>query len=142
MVTALLDANAAFLFRLVLGVVLSFAAITKLLNLGRFSQIIWSYRLLPPTLARISAYAHPFLEFAVGALLLVGAYPFTTALAALVLMSVSTVFLVSALIQKKKMDDCGCYGGFIPIPLSWKKVAENCVWMLLSLYLLLAALYL
>src|SRR3989304_5716852 len=114
--------------RIILGILFVFTGALKFPNLKGFAVIVASYGILPRKLVKPAAYAQPVIEFAVGWWILSGKQLFYSAIAGLLLMIVANTFITSALIQKKKMENCGCYGVNIKIPLSWKKFFENLVW--------------
>lgn len=126
--------------RVVLGCLLIITASLKFPNLRGFSVIVASYGLLPRKLVRPLAYTQPFIEFVVGWWVLSGEFLVYSSIAGLALMVTANVFVLFALVKRKRMENCGCYGVDIKVPLSWKKFAENCVWILLFVALLLAAL--
>lgn len=125
--------------RILLGILFIITGALKLPNLKGFSIIVAAYGLLPRKLVKPAAYTLPFIEFFVGWWILSGKSLFYSAIAGLVLMAVSSVFVAYGLMQKKKMENCGCYGANIKTPLSWKKFAENMIWTMLFIVLVFAA---
>jgi uncharacterized membrane protein YphA (DoxX/SURF4 family) len=125
--------------RILLGILFIVAGSLKLPNLKGFSVIVASYGLLPRQLVKPAAYILPFLEFFAGWWILSGKYLLYSASAGLLLMIAANVFVVFGLIRKKKMENCGCYGAAVKVPLSWKKLAENIFWTLLLVILIIAA---
>lgn len=125
--------------RILLGILFIMTGALKLPNLKEFSVIVASYGLLPRRLVKPAAYTLPFIEFFVGWWILSGKYLLYGAIAGLALMMLANVFVIYGLIRKKKIENCGCYGANIKIPLDWKKFAENIVWTVLLIVLILAA---
>ena len=125
--------------RILLGILFIMTGALKLPNLKGFSVIVASYGLLPRRLVKPAAYALPIAEFFVGCWILSGKYLLYSASAGFLLILAANVFVLSGLIQKKKIENCGCYGADIKIPLNWKKFAENIVWTALFIVLILAA---
>jgi uncharacterized membrane protein YphA (DoxX/SURF4 family) len=125
--------------RILLGILFIMTGALKLPNLKEFSVIVASYDLLPRRLVKSAAYTLPFIEFFVGWWILSGKYLMYGAIAGLMLMMLANVFVLSGLIRKKKIENCGCYGANIKIPLNWKKLAENIAWTVLLIVLILAA---
>jgi len=117
--------------RLVLGLLLIITALLKIPNLRGFSVIVASYGVLPKPLVKPLAYLQPLVELVAGSWILLGRQLFWGALLGCVLMLAATFFVGVALVQKKKVQNCGCYGVAFKIPLSWKKFVENVVWVLL-----------
>ena len=126
--------------RVLLGCLLIITASLKFPNLRGFSIIVASYGLLPRLLVKPAAYLQPFVEFAVGWWVLSGEYLLYGSIAGLLLMMSANVFVLWGLLQKRRMQNCGCYGAAIKIPLTWKKFGENMVWTGLFVVLILAAL--
>ncbi len=125
--------------RILLGVLFIITGALKLPNLKGFSIIVASYGLLPRQLVKPAAYLQPFIEFIVGWWILSGKYLLYASIAGLILMLSANVFVIKGLLQKKKMENCGCYGTAIKVPLTWKKLAENILWTILSILLVLGA---
>src|SRR5574341_625795 len=122
--------------RIILGILFIITGALKFPNLKGFSVIVASYGLLPRQLVKPAAYAQPVIEFIVGWWILSGKGLFYSATAGLILMIVANIFVASGLIQKKKMENCGCYGVAIKVPLTWKKFAENIIWTILFIVLM------
>ena len=125
--------------RIILGLLFIITGALKFPNLKGFMLIVASYNLLPRQLVKPAAYLQPFIEFLVGWWILSGMYLFYSAIAGLLLMIVANVFILKGLLAKKDMENCGCYGVAIKIPLTWKKFAENLVWTVLFIILIIAA---
>ncbi len=120
-----------YVFRIAAGALLVFAGLTKIANLKGFFVTVVQYGILTGKLARIFAYSLPFAETLSGILLISAWNIKYGSIIALLVMFSSTFGVLFALLKQKKMDDCGCFGGTIKVPLSWKKFAENMVWMIL-----------
>lgn len=125
--------------RIVLGVLFIVVSALKFPNLKGFSLIVASYGILPRSLVKPAAYTLPFLEFAVGWWVLSGKFLFYSASAGLFLMLVADFFVIKGFLNKKKLENCGCYGADIKVPLSWGKIVENVVWTILFILLIIAS---
>ena len=126
--------------RIILGVLFIVTAALKFPNLKGFSVIVAAYGMLPRWLVKPAAYLLPFVEFIVGWWILSGKYLFYSAGIGLALMILADIFVIKALVHKKKMANCGCYGVAIKVPLTWKKLVENLIWTALFIILLFGAL--
>lgn len=126
--------------RIVLGLLLIITGFLKVPNLRAFSVIVASYGILPRKWVKPLAYTQPFIEVIIGSWVLSGQQLFWAGLAGMSLMAVATLFVLFALIKKKKMDNCGCYGVAVKIPLTWKKFWENIIWVALFALLAFASL--
>jgi len=122
---------------IVLGILFVITGALKIPNLKGFSIIVATYNILPRQLVKPAAYIQPFVEFGTGLWLLSGVNTFYAATLSLILMVTADVFVIKGLLEKNKMENCGCFGVAIKIPLTWKKLAENIVWTLLCLYLVI-----
>jgi uncharacterized membrane protein YphA (DoxX/SURF4 family) len=121
--------------RLILAMLLTFSGISKMFSLKKFSIIVASYGILPRKHVKQLAYAQPFIETFVGLWLLSGIATQYSSVACLLMTLLMTFFVAWALIQKKKMENCGCYGALVQVPLSWKKLAEDLFWVALAVVL-------
>jgi len=124
--------------RVILGILFILTGALKFPNLKGFSVIVASYNVLPRQLVKPAAYAQPVIEFAIGWWVLSGKYLVYSAIAGLLMMIVANVFIIRGLLMKKKMENCGCYGTAVKVPLNWKKLAENIIWTVLFILLILA----
>jgi len=118
----------------ILGVLFVFSGMIKMSDLRGFSKIVIAYNMLPITLSRILGYVLPFVEIIIGGILLNGAYVFYGAVVAVLQMIVVTLALVKIYRRKKKMENCGCFGTGIKVPVSKRKITENVFWIVLALY--------
>ncbi|MEM3154614.1 MAG: MauE/DoxX family redox-associated membrane protein [Candidatus Woesearchaeota archaeon] len=125
--------------RILLGILYIITSALKFPNLKGFAVIVASYNLLPRSLVKPAAYIQPFVEFAVGWWILSGKQLFYAAFAGLLLMIIADIFIIKGLLAKKRMENCGCYGANISVPLTWKKLAENLIWTALFIILMIAA---
>ena len=98
------------LARLILGGVLFAAGILKYQHLDKSQMAVRAYELLPISVANFLGITLPFLEIAVGLLLVVGA---ATRIAAVVggLLMVAFIIGISQAWARGLSIDCGCFGG-------------------------------
>lgn len=120
------------LLQLAIGTLFSFSGLIKMFDLKAFSVIVRQYGLLPRRLVKPLAYAQPFIETGAGLWILSNWQLRWASLAGLVMILIATVFVLAGLIQKKKIENCGCYGALVKIPLTWKKFWENTLWTALA----------
>ncbi len=98
------------LARLILGGVLLAAGLLKYQHLDKSQMAVRAYELLPISLANFLGIVLPFLEIAVGALLVVGAAVRISAFISVALM-VAFVIGISQAWARGLSIDCGCFGG-------------------------------
>lgn len=96
--------------RLLLGVVMLYAGVTKALNIPETQQATRAYQLLPYDLANAWGAMMPFVEIVVGALLLLGLMTRLAAVIATLLMVAFIIGIASVWARGIKID-CGCFGG-------------------------------
>lgn len=108
---------ASTVVRVVLGLVMMYAGVAKLVDPSQALRAVQAYRILPASLDDIVAVGLPLLEIAVGVLLLLG---LGTRLAAAIAGGLMVVFIAgvaSAWIRGFSID-CGCFGGGGDVPTS------------------------
>lgn len=96
--------------RLVLGVVMLVAGALKVTEPETAAQAVRAYELLPSALVQPAGWGLPFLEIAIGLLLIVGFGVRAAAVAAGVFMVVFIAAVASAWARGLAID-CGCFGG-------------------------------
>jgi len=98
------------LSRLILGGVLLAAGLLKYQHLDKSQMAVRAYELLPVSLANILGIVLPFVEIAVGVLLVIGATIRISALVGGVLMGAFMIGIAQAWARGLSID-CGCFGG-------------------------------
>ncbi len=98
------------LARLVLGGVLLVAGGLKLGNPLGSARAVQAYDVMPFELARYVGYALPWLEVAIGALLVLGLFTRVSAVVGTLLMAAFVVGIAQAWARGLNID-CGCFGG-------------------------------
>lgn len=98
------------LVRLVLGGVFLVAGGLKIGNPQEAVQAVRAYRLLPGALESVVGWGLPFLEIALGLLLVAGLFTRAAAAAAALLLVVFITGVASAAARGLSID-CGCFGG-------------------------------
>ena len=98
------------LARLILGGVLTSAGALKAFKPSESAGAVAAYKILPTNIAHLVGYALPWLEIAIGILLIIG---LSTRLAAAVGAFVMVVFIcaIISVWARGILIDCGCFGG-------------------------------
>ncbi len=128
---------AALLARYVLGFLFTVAGLAKVGARAEFEEVITKYDLLPPGSARLVSIGLPWVELAVGVLLLLGIF---MSLAATIAASLLIGFIVVAVLNalRGKEAGCGCFGPRWRTRSGWLTVAaRNTALLVLAMYLLL-----
>lgn len=120
------------LLRIILSALLIFSGLVKVFDLRGFSVIVAGYSILPRKLVKPLAYGQPFIEVIIGLWLSSNWQLRWAALASLAMLIAATLFVLAGLVRKKRMENCGCYGAIIKVPLTWRKFFENLVWIALA----------
>ena len=126
--------------RVVLGAVWLWAAVAKMVDPQQAVVAVRAYRLLPEFLVRPVAWGLPFLELAVGVLLILGLRTRLAAVLSLGLLCVFTASVASAWVRGLSIT-CGCFGGGGVAPrVDWttyaKELARDVGLMALSAWLI------
>ena len=98
------------LFRLILGGVLLVAGLLKYQHLDKSQMAVRAYELLPIPLANFLGLILPFLEIAIGILLIIGAAVRVSAVISGLLMLAFSIGIAQAWARGLSID-CGCFGG-------------------------------
>jgi uncharacterized membrane protein YphA (DoxX/SURF4 family) len=122
--------------RLALGAVFVAASIGKLGKVEETVRAVRAYRILPESLVHPVAYALPYLELAVGVLLIVGLGTRIVAILAGVMLLLFIAAVISAGARGLKID-CGCFGGGGAVEQTHyvREVARDSAFFLLPLWL-------
>ena len=100
--------------RLILGIVLIVAGFSKATNLDASVRSTNAYQILPYTLAEILGNSLPFIEIAVGILLVVGLFTRVVGALGAAMMLAFIIAISSAWIRGISID-CGCFGEGGPV---------------------------
>ena len=118
------------LFRLVIGSVLIFAAVPKIINPLDFAFSLSGYQLFPKSLLPFIAVIVPYMELIIGIMILTG-YKIEGAL--VIAMGMFTLFIFSLLwaISLDLDINCGCYGQELGEKSNlWLRVGEDVIYLL------------
>lgn len=103
----------------------------KLLNLKGFAESFRMYDLLASK-SRIYAVLYPFIEFSLGFLYLRNMYTFTLNVFSFFLMAFSSLGVLRALLQKRKIA-CACLGTFFNLPMTYVSLLEDLLMSFMAL---------
>jgi uncharacterized membrane protein YphA (DoxX/SURF4 family) len=127
------------LARLVLGGVLLYAGLAKVLTPVASARAVQAYQIFPFEAAQYIGYALPIIEIIIGALLVLGLFTRVNAVAGTVLMVIFIAGIISAWSRGLAID-CGCFGGggeIEPGETQYpQKIAENTGFALCGLWLI------
>lgn len=127
------------LARLVLGGVLLYAGLAKVLTPVASARAVQAYQIFPFEVAQYIGYALPIIEILIGTLLVLGLFTRVNAVLGTVLMVVFIAGIVSAWSRGLAID-CGCFGGggeIEPGETQYpRKIAENIGFALCGVWLI------
>jgi uncharacterized membrane protein YphA (DoxX/SURF4 family) len=129
-----LEAGLILVGRILLGLVFLSASLSKIVDPASFSRAIANYRLLPPELVNFFAVVVPWVELLCGALLLLGQWVRTCSLLVSCLL-VLFVVAVGASIVRGLDIQCGCFGGGSGRQVGLRLLAEDALYLVLSIFL-------
>ena len=127
----------ALIARLYVGVVFLMACYHKIREPGVFALDVATYQLLPLSTVNLFALTVPWIELAVGTLLILGVRVQGSALIVTGLMVSFMVALAWALHLDLDMS-CGCFASQAAAeddPISWHTLLRDSVWLVLGLYI-------
>jgi uncharacterized membrane protein YphA (DoxX/SURF4 family) len=122
--------------RLALGAVFVAASLSKIGKVDATVRAVRAYRILPESLVHPVAYALPYLELAVGVLLIIGLGTRIVAIIAGTMLLLFIAAVASAGARGLKID-CGCFGGGGPVVHTHylREIARDSAFFLLPLWL-------
>lgn len=127
------------LARLILGGVLLYAGLAKVLTPVASARAVQAYQIFPFEVAQYIGYALPIVEIIIGTLLILGLFTRVNAVLGAVLMVVFIAGIISAWSRGLAID-CGCFGGggeIEPGETQYpQKIAENIGFALCGLWLI------
>ena len=100
------------LLRVILGAILLFAGITKLMGFSIFTINVDSYQILPIGLVKPVSYLIVSAEITLGIVLLIGYFSRGAGILSTLLFLIFAVALINALLRELTITDCGC-GNFL-----------------------------
>ncbi len=96
------------LLRVVLGAILLFAGITKLMGFSTFATNVGSYQMLPIALVKPISYLIVSAEITLGIVLIIGYFSRGAGILSMSLFLIFAVALTNVLWRELPLTDCGC----------------------------------
>jgi len=129
-----------WIFRIILGVLITGAGVGKLLDVRGFVSIIKTYQLsLPMWLMWIIAIGIIVFEVVLGLWILFGNNLKTPAILSIMMHSGYFILLTTSLLRGLNLQNCGCFGVFLARPLTWYSPLEDIVLVIVSYGLFILA---
>ncbi|MDF1592054.1 MAG: DoxX family membrane protein [Desulfobacterales bacterium] len=124
--------------RLFLGGILIYAGFEKIPAPGLFAKAVYEYQILPDVLINLTALVLPWLELALGILLIVGIWlPGAVLLSSLLLLTFSGILIFN--MARGLNISCGCFSTEPSTdPISWWTVMRDTSFLVPAFYLLFA----
>ena len=119
-----------------IGGILLGSAVGKALDFSGFIEILKTYQVFPPSILILVALVVTGSELFLGLWILSGWHLVMGTLAAAGMNSVYAAWMTVTLLRGLELSNCGCFGVFIPRPLTWLSPLEDLV--MVSLCCLLA----
>ena len=124
---------AVLVVRVGLGAVFIAAGGLKMGHFAQFAQEIAAFRLLPRPLVAPLAILLPFVEIAVGALLIAGLYTRIAATIAAIMLFVFDAAIASAVMRGLQLS-CGCFGPNDTSVTTWAEVGRDAIFVALAVF--------
>lgn len=129
------------IFRIILGAVLIYASIDKIIYPNAFAKIIYNYQILPNDVINVTAFVLPWMELITGLFLIFQLWTPGT----IVLTNFLLIIFMGAIVYALAMGlniDCGCFsisGGKSPI--NMMTIVRDFSFMFMALFLLTATFF-
>jgi len=122
--------------RILIGFIFVVSGFEKLIGpYQNFMYVVQSYEFLPTVLEEVVARILPWGEFFLGVFLVFGLWLKWTLRSTLILIGMFILIVGQALLRKLPIDECGCFGGLISLPL-YGVLIFDCTLLLLTSLLL------
>ncbi len=127
----------SFVFRIGLGVIFIISGAGKLPELAVFVDLVEEANVLPHVLARAYGTALPYVEIAVGVLLILGLFTrFAAAIGGLT--AVSFIVGNGTRLHRGQYGDCGCFGSIASLQFSTQEaLIIDCVLLIMAVQILI-----
>lgn len=111
--------NVFFLFRFIIGVIFLISGFEKIIQPRQnFLYVIQGYDMLPYSfLEYIAASTFPLVEFLTGVYLIAGLWTKISLFSVLACTSTFIIAVSQAIIRKLPIEECGCFGDLVGVPL-------------------------
>lgn len=129
---------AVLVVRVAIGGILVVAGAGKVGHAAEFAAQIAGFRLLPQAIIGPMAVELPFIEIAVGALLIAGLFTRFAAWTAVAMLAAFDGAIASAVVRGMTVS-CGCFGPNDKTVTTWAEVARDAVFVLLAVFVALRA---
>lgn len=124
------------IIRILIGCLFVVSGFEKLIGpYQNFMYVVQSYEFLPTILEEVVARILPWGEFFLGVFLVFGLWLKWTLRLTLILIVMFTLIVGQALLRKLPIDECGCFGGLISLPLYGVLIFDSMLLLLTSLLL-------
>ncbi|NQZ84893.1 MAG: heavy metal transporter [Nanoarchaeales archaeon] len=126
--------NNTFMLNL-MGLFFVFFSFFKIINIKEFKESFQNYDPITKYIP-VYGYIYPFLELLLGSMFLLNSNLKIAAFSTIIILSLTTSGIIYKL-SKGEIFECACLGAVFKIPLSKVTVFENCLMIVMSIYLLL-----
>ena len=99
-----------------------------------FAAVIEKYQFIPAPLLSATAHAVPWIELVLGVLFALGLWTRASLLGLWVMNTGFIVLIGSALVRKLSIDECGCFGTAVSVPLPVTLALDCVLWVLFLVY--------
>lgn len=124
-----------FLARVFLAFVFIYASINKISDPIEFSNSLANYKLFPYYINNLIAITLPWIELFCGTLLLFGHNEKESSIILFSLLSIFTIIVLISMFRGLDFE-CGCFGTGRSDKIGLKKILENLILLILSLFLI------
>ncbi|MBD3260004.1 DoxX family membrane protein [Candidatus Woesearchaeota archaeon] len=134
----MLDPMIILILRIIVGAFLVFSGFMKVLNLKAFWLTVAQFNEPARKYGRPFAYALPFIEIIIGIVLITGYYLMYSSFLTILMAILFGAMVTTALVKRKKLKNCGCFGANIKMPISWRSLVEDIIFFVAALIIFLS----
>lgn len=126
--------NKLVFLRVLIGIFFAFSGFEKLMQpVENFQYVVESYKMLNHTLSLVVALIMPWVELLLGVFVVLGLW-LKTSLKLLCLMTAGFIVVVAqAILRSLPIDECGCFGESISLPLHVVLLMDSVICILIAI---------
>ena len=120
--------------RIIVGTIFLIAAISKITDPAGFAKEISNYQILPDFIINLLALILPWVEFFTSILIILGIRLISSSIILITLIIIFNIAILIAMAKGLNIN-CGCHTKVMAELIGWRKVIENTILLLFSIYI-------
>ncbi|HSW53642.1 MAG TPA: MauE/DoxX family redox-associated membrane protein [Ignavibacteriaceae bacterium] len=124
------------ILRVLFGLLLTFSAYTKLVDIPEFQQAIMKFAIIPDSYTLIASYTIPIMELILGLLIIFNFYVILSLQVAIYLLTLFTSVIIVKLLEGGEEVSCGCFGTLSSDKIDIYTVLRNVILLSCALFII------